>query len=86
MTSVKKPIIISFDGNIGSGKSSAVQYFKQNFEKFCNLKTHHYKVCFLDEPVEQWEFIIDVEDGKNAIQKFYENNEKYAFPFLLAVL
>ena len=81
MTSLKKPIIISFDGNIGSGKSSAVQYFKQNFEKFCNLKTHHYKVCFLDEPVEQWEFIIDVQDGKNAIQKFYENNEKYAFPF-----
>ena len=81
MTSIKKPIIISFDGNIGSGKSSAVQYFKQNFEKFCNLKTYHYKVCFLDEPVEQWEFIIDVEDGKNAIQKFYENNEKYAFPF-----
>ena len=81
MTSVKKPIIISFDGNIGSGKSSAVQYFKQNFEKFCNLKTYHYKVCFLDEPVEQWEFIIDVEDGKNAIQKFYEDNEKYAFPF-----
>lgn len=81
MTSIKKPIIISFDGNIGSGKSSAVQYFKQNFEKFCNLKTYHYKVCFLDEPVEQWEFIIDVEDGKNAIQKFYEDNEKYAFPF-----
>jgi len=81
MTSVKKPIIISFDGNIGSGKSSAVQYFKQNFEKFCNLKTYHYKVCFLDEPVEQWEFIIDVQDGKNAIQKFYEDNEKYAFPF-----
>ena len=81
MTSLKKPIIISFDGNIGSGKSSAVQYFKQNFDKFCNLKTYHYKVCFLDEPVEQWEFIIDVEDGKNAIQKFYEDNEKYAFPF-----
>jgi len=81
MTSLKKPIIISFDGNIGSGKSSAVQYFKQNFEKFCNLKTYHYKVCFLDEPVEQWEFIIDIEDGKNAIQKFYEDNKKYAFPF-----
>ena len=81
MSSNKMPIIISFDGNIGSGKSSAMQYFKENFEKFCNLKSHHYKVCFLDEPVEQWENIIDVEDGKNAIQKFYENNEKYAFPF-----
>ncbi len=81
MNTIKKPIIISFDGNIGSGKSSAVQYFKQNFEKFCNLKTHNYKVCFLDEPVDQWELIVDIEDDKNTIQKFYENNEKYAFPF-----
>ncbi len=81
MISNKKPIIISFDGNIGSGKSSAVQYFKQNFEKFCNLKTYHYRVCFLDEPVEQWEFIIDVKDGKNAIQNFMKIMKNMHFHF-----
>lgn len=77
----KVPIIISFDGNIGSGKSSVVAYFKKNFDKFCNLKTYHYKTCFLDEPVSQWESIVDISDGKNVIEKFYANNKEYAFQF-----
>ena len=67
MAQTKQPIIISFDGNIGSGKSSIVKYFQKNFEKFCNLKTHHYKICFLEEPVHIWESIIDSNDGKNVI-------------------
>ena len=81
MTETKQPIIISFDGNIGSGKSSVMKYFEKYFEKYCNLKTYHYKVCFLQEPVSIWENIVDKNDGKNVIEKFYENNEKYAFPF-----
>ena len=79
--SKKKPIIISFDGNIGSGKSTIIHYFEQNFPKFCNLKTHHYKICFLDEPVNQWESIVDISDNKNIIEKFYNNNKEYAFQF-----
>ena len=78
--SKKTPIIVSFDGNIGSGKSSVVRYFEKNFAKFCNLKTYHYNICFLQEPVSIWESIKD-EDGKNAIEKFYENNERYSFAF-----
>ena len=74
------PIIISFDGNIGSGKSSIVRYFEKNFAKFCNMKTYHYNICFLQEPVSIWESIKD-ENGKNAIEKFYENNERYSFAF-----
>ena len=74
------PIIISFDGNIGSGKSSVVRYFEQNFAKFCNMKTYNYNICFLQEPVNIWESIRD-ENGKNAIEKFYENNERYSFAF-----
>ena len=50
-------------------------------KSFAILKHIITKFAFLDEPVQQWEFIIDVQDGKNAIQKFYENNEKYAFHF-----
>ena len=76
----KQPIIISFDGNIGSGKSSVVRYFEKNFAKFCNMKTYHYNICFLQEPVGIWESIKD-ENGKNAIEKFYENNERYSFAF-----
>tara|TARA_B100000902_G_scaffold399020_1_gene468007 strand:+ start:2969 stop:3658 length:690 start_codon:yes stop_codon:yes gene_type:complete len=74
------PIIISFDGNIGSGKSSVVNYFEKNFEKYCNVKTSNYKICFLQEPVKIWESIKD-DNGKNAIEKFYENNERYSFAF-----
>tara|TARA_B100000989_G_scaffold298227_1_gene286633 strand:+ start:112 stop:813 length:702 start_codon:yes stop_codon:yes gene_type:complete len=74
------PTIISIDGNIGSGKSTIVRYFEKNFEKFCNMKTFHYKICFLQEPVNIWESIKD-ETGKNAIEKFYENNERYSFAF-----
>ena len=81
MLAKKTPIIISFDGNIGSGKSSVVNYFQKNFPKFCNLKTYHYKICFLDEPVNQWESIVDISDNKNIIEKFYNNNKDYAFQF-----
>jgi len=80
MSLKKEPIIISFDGNIGCGKSTIVDYLKRHFPKFCNLKTHHYKICFLDEPVNQWETIVD-SDGKNIIEKFYNNNNDYAFQF-----
>ncbi len=80
-TMKKEPIIISFDGNIGSGKSTIVQYFKKYFPKFCNLKTYHFRICFLDEPVNQWETIVDINDGKNIIEKFYNNNKDYAFQF-----
>ena len=74
------PIIVSFDGNIGSGKSSIVHYFEKNFDKFCNKKGKNYNICFLQEPVSIWESIKD-ENGKNVIEKFYENNERYSFAF-----
>ena len=74
------PIIISIDGNIGSGKSSVVRYFEENFAKFCNMQTYHYNICFLQEPVNIWESIKN-NDGKNIIEKFYENNERYSFAF-----
>jgi len=81
MSETKQPIIISFDGNIGSGKSCIIRYLKKNFEKFCNTKNHDYKICFLEEPVNIWESIVDSQDGKNVIEKFYDNNEKYGFAF-----
>ena len=74
------PIIISIDGNIGSGKSSVVRYFEKNFAKFCASKDYNCKICFLQEPVSTWESIKD-EHGKSIIQNFYENNERYSFAF-----
>jgi deoxyadenosine/deoxycytidine kinase len=45
----------------------------------------HYKgnenVVFIDEPVDEWMAMKDSADGKNILQKYYENQEKYGFSF-----
>ena len=68
--------IISIEGNIGSGKSTFVkkleEYYKTNMEKE--------KIYFLQEPVDIWNQVKNKED-KNIIECYYENQEKYAFPF-----
>jgi uridine kinase len=33
---MNKPLIISIDGNIGSGKSTIIKYLQCNFENFLN--------------------------------------------------
>ena len=78
---MSNPIILSIDGNIGSGKSSVVRYLKKNFNTYCEKKGKSFKICFLQEPVDEWEKIIDKNDGKNAIEKFYEDNYSYSFSF-----
>ena len=76
------PIIISFDGNIGSGKSSIVKYLEENFNYFlANKYNKTLSICYLQEPVKCWESIIDNESNKNIIESYYENNTKYAFVF-----
>lgn len=80
-TNMRSPLIISIDGNIGSGKSSVMRYLEKNFEEYVKLNKKELQICFLQEPVSIWEGIRDVEDGKNAIEKFYQDNEKYSFAF-----
>ena len=65
--------IFSIEGNIGSGKSTLVKLLK---EKCVNNKN----LLFLDEPVDEWTKLTD-EHGKNMIEKFYDNQAKYAFSF-----
>ena len=65
--------IISIDGNIGSGKSTLLE----------RLRTHYADrgdVIFLREPVSDWETIQDA-NHKTMLSKFYEDKQKYAFPF-----
>ena len=68
-------VIISIEGNIGSGKSTLVSKMKEQFETIngCN-------VIFLQEPVDIWESICD-ENGVSILTKFYDNQSKYAFSF-----
>ena len=66
-------ILLSVEGNIGSGKSTLVENLRR---KFGNLQD----ICFLDEPVDEWEKIKDSED-KTMLEKYYADQEKYAFSF-----
>ncbi len=62
-------MLISIEGNIGSGKSTLVEYLK-------SLGNY----IFVDEPVNEWLTIKD-KDGSNALECFYKNKEKNAFCF-----
>ncbi len=70
------PIILSVEGNIGSGKSTLVS----NMKKVFGEKLKGYKVVFLQEPVEVWES-IKASDNESIITKFYNDKERYAFSF-----
>ena len=64
--------VITIEGNIGSGKSTLLKQLKETFKQT--------KIVFLDEPVKEWEDIKD-SSGRTVLELFYENSEKYAFPF-----
>jgi len=65
--------IITIEGNIGSGKSTLLQNLKNEYKDDPT-------VIFLKEPVDEWEKIVD-EYGNTMLQKFYEDQERYSFPF-----
>lgn len=69
-------IIIAIEGNIGSGKSTMVDYLKSQYN---NTILFGRKVVFLQEPVKQWQEINS--DGETILEKFYANQEKWAFSF-----
>ncbi len=66
--------IITIEGNIGSGKSTLLEFLRNE------LILDNQKVIFMKEPVDEWEYIKD-SNGTTMLQKFYENQEKYSFPF-----
>ena len=73
MASTFKGQIISIEGNIGSGKSTLLENLRLHFQQNPNI-------VILKEPIEEWESIKD-KDGINILQKFYNDQEKYAFSF-----
>ena len=64
-------MLISIEGNIGSGKSTLVEYLK-------SLGTY----IFVDEPVSEWLSIKD-KDGSNALECFYKDQKENAFSDIL---
>ena len=71
------PVIISIEGNIGSGKSTFVQHLKEHLEE---EMPQPLRICFLQEPVDEWNKIRD-SSGKTIIECYYEDQKSYAFTF-----
>ena len=67
-----KKIIVSIEGNIGSGKSTLIRKL-QEFNNNDNI-------LFLDEPVDEW-VTIKNDNGEDILSKFYNDQEKYSFTF-----
>ena len=67
--------IFTIEGNIGSGKSTLLNILKQNLTHINGTE-----IVYLTEPVSAWESIQD-KSGTNIIEKFYNDNKKYAFSF-----
>lgn len=63
-------IIVSIEGNIGSGKSTIINFLKS---------IQGDKILFVDEPVNEWKNIFV--DGKNALDHFYSDISKNSFWF-----
>ena len=64
------PIILALEGNIGAGKTTLLRYIRQNYPK----------IVLIDEPVDTWE-TMKTPDGKNILQHFYGDMERWAYTF-----
>lgn len=90
---VQRAVIVSVDGNIGSGKSTTgaeyENYVRTNYVNnsslsdssniFPNISSIS-GICFLDEPVNQWSKIRD-KDGVDILTNLYKDTKAHAFKF-----
>ena len=67
------PIIISFDGNIGSGKSTKVK----DIEKYYSDQGRE-DILFIQEPVDTWNSVVD-ENGVTILSNYYKDQKRFAF-------
>ena len=65
-------LVISIDGNIGSGKSTFIKLLQEHLDQK--------EVEFAPEPVDVWTSVSE-KDGKNLLQLFYENKERWSYTF-----
>ena len=69
------PIIISIDGNIGSGKSTLIDKLKEK-----NTLNTTKNITFVDEPVKDWLATTD-NNGENILDKFYKDKKAWSYIF-----
>ena len=64
-------IIISIEGNIGTGKTSFLNGLKSKYHEVAD---------FIYEPVDEWLSIKD-ENGKDLLQTFYDDKRRWGYTF-----
>jgi deoxyadenosine/deoxycytidine kinase len=72
-TATTAPVIISVDGNIGSGKSTKVRDLENYYKEKGRTD-----VIFIQEPVDSWNSVVD-ENGVTILSNYYKNQKKFAF-------
>jgi deoxyadenosine/deoxycytidine kinase len=70
-------MIISIDGNIGSGKSTLFNNLKEYYRDNDNI-------IFFEEPIEEWMNLVD-DENNSMLQKFYNDKNRYSFSFQIMV-
>ena len=70
--------ILSIEGNIGAGKTTVLNELQ-------NISKNNSDICIMLEPIELWE---NIKDNKNIsiLERFYEDQDKYAFTFQIMAL
>lgn len=67
---MNQPIIISIEGNIGSGKSTMLKHIRETYKDW----------NFIDEPVDSWLSMKD-EDGNSLLELFYQDKKRWSYTF-----
>lgn len=66
---IKRPIVLSIEGNIGAGKSTFLRVMESHFGAD--------NVEFIPEPVHLWTNC----NGQNMLEAFYSDTQRYAYMF-----
>ncbi len=68
MRNPKTPFVVSVEGNIGSGKSTMLQFYSE----LDDVQLH-------PEPVEKWQNL----HGHNLLEKLYTDPKRWSFQVIL---
>jgi deoxyadenosine/deoxycytidine kinase len=71
-----KPIMISIEGNIGTGKSTLLDNLKEILDE---------NIVVIKEPVDQWLKITD-KNNNSILNNFYQDPHKFSFSFQILIL
>jgi deoxyadenosine/deoxycytidine kinase len=70
MSQIHKPILITVEGNIGSGKSTMIKLIKEKFQDW----------VIIDEPVGEW-LNMRNDEGKSLLELFYTDKTRWSYTF-----